>query len=332
MCIFRKLQSNEEQLLFHHFYTMSKRVLVTGGTGFVGSRLAERLSRIGHEVHVSEREGGSRERMHAEEEIIYHPLDLADSEMVQVLLEELEPESIFHLGANLHQRGIDPPTQALTDTNIITTEAIYQYARKTGAHVVFAATFTEYRPTNVPVDEESPLEPQEFYSLTKMIGSLRAKQIGRAGANIVALRMFTPYGPNMRDGRLVKNAIESALSGEPIMLSSAKVTRDFIFVDDLVDLYVLADEMAERARGEIVNAGSGVATTLEQFGSLVKELCSSESAVEFNTTQALAYDGELWQANIQKAKNLFGWEPKHDLRRGLAETIQWYKNNSKVSK
>jgi dTDP-glucose 4,6-dehydratase len=90
--------------------------------------------------------------------------------------------------------------------------------------------------------------------------------------------------------------------------------------------------MAERARGEIVNAGSGVATTLEQFGSLVKELCSSESAVEFNTTQALAYDGELWQANIQKAKNLFGWEPKHDLRRGLAETIQWYKNNSKVSK
>jgi nucleoside-diphosphate-sugar epimerase len=270
--------------------------------------------------------------MHAEEEIIYHPLDLADSEMVQVLLEELEPESIFHLGANLHQRGIDPPTQALTDTNIITTEAIYQYARKTGAHVVFAATFTEYRPTNVPVDEESLLEPQEFYSLTKMIGSLRAKQIGRAGANIVALRMFTPYGPNMRDGRLVKNAIESALSGEPIMLSSAKVTRDFIFVDDLVDLYVLADEMAERARGEIVNAGSGVATTLEQFGSLVKELCSSESAVEFNTTQALAYDGELWQANIQKAKNLFGWEPKHDLRRGLAETIQWYKNNSKVSK
>lgn len=305
------------------------RIFITGGTGFTGSHLARRFSGEGAQVHVTYRHGSSLERVEdIQDLLVLHEVDLADSDAVAALLDVITPDAIFHLGANLHQQGIDPPVEALVRTNILTTALMLEWARKQDVVFVHAGTFSEYLSSNVPVVETAQLGPQEFYSLTKLAGTLRTMQVGKLGTPAVGLRIFTPYGPGMREGRLVKNAIEKSLAGEPIPLSSPKVTRDFIFVDDLVDLYIAAGNSARKFPGEIWNAGSGKATTLEELSQLVLRATSSSSMVEWSARGALSYDGELWQADIEKAKRMLGWSPAHDLRSGLEKTIAWYKKNT----
>lgn len=308
-----------------------RKILVTGGTGFVGSHIVTRLLREGHDVHVTERPNSSR----AKEELAsvavpnIHAIDLSETDSVAVFLEKLSPTEIYHLGADLHQHGIDPPVGKLLRTNVETTEAILQYARLHNATVVNTGTFTEYQPSAKPVSEEDTLFPQEFYSLTKMTATLRAQQLGKQGVSVVTLRPFTPFGPGMREGRLVRVAIEHAQSGTPIPLSSPKVTRDFIYVDDLVDCYLLAMQHARECKGEVFNAGTGKATTLAEFAELVLLLTQSKSKLEWSAQAGLSYDGELWQANIEKAKRILDWQPKHDLRSGLQKTIEWYRGKVK---
>src|SRR3989344_751106 len=195
------------------------RIFITGGTGFTGSHLARRFCGEGAEVHVTYRPGSSLERVvDVQDKLVLHEVDLADSDAVIALLDAVVPDAIFHLGANLHQQGIDPPIGALVRTNVLTTTLMLEWARKHDIVFVHAGTFSEYLPSHVPVAETAQLGPQEFYSLTKLMGTLHTAQIGKLGTPAVGLRIFTPYGPDMREGRLVRNAIEKALVGEPIPL------------------------------------------------------------------------------------------------------------------
>lgn len=309
------------------------RIFITGGTGFTGSHLARRFCREGAQVYVTHRPGGSLERVtDLDDALIVHEVDLADSATVVGLLDVVMPDVIFHLGANLHQQGIDPPVEALVRTNVLTTALMLEWARKHDVVFVYAGTFSEYLLSSIPVTEGAQLGPQEFYSLTKLVGTLRTMQVGKLGAPAVGLRIFTPYGPGMREGRLVRNAIEKAFLGEPIPLSSPRVTRDFIFVDDLVDLYVAAGNAARKFPGEVWNAGSGKATTLEEFAQLVLRLTESSSPVEWRVRADLVYDGELWQADMEKVERMLGWKPHTTLSEGLKKTAEWLNPGSTTNR
>ncbi|OGZ08639.1 MAG: hypothetical protein A3D65_01940 [Candidatus Lloydbacteria bacterium RIFCSPHIGHO2_02_FULL_50_13] len=305
------------------------RIFITGGTGFTGSHLARRFLGEGAEVHVTHRRGSSLERVKdIQNLLVLHEVDLADSHAVVSLLDVVKPDAVFHLGADLHQQGIEPLVEPLVRTNVLTTALALEWARKHDVVFVYAGTFSEYLPSSTPVRETAQLGPQEFYSLTKLAGTLRTSQMGKLGVPAVSLRIFTPYGPGMREGRLVRNAIERALAGEPIPLSSPQVTRDFIFVDDLVDLYIAAGNSARKFPGEVWNAGGGKATTQEEFSKLILGMTGSSSTIEWSTRGALAYDGELWQADLEKTKRMLGWSPAHDLRSGIEKTIAWYRKNT----
>lgn len=282
---------------------------------------------------MTHRPSGSLDRIaDIQNQLVLHEVDLADSNAVIALLDAVAPDAIFHLGANLHQQGIDPPVEALVHTNVLTTALMLEWARKHDTVFVHAGTFSEYLSSNVPVTETAPLGPQEFYSLTKLAGTLRTMQVGKLGAPAVGLRIFTPYGPGMREGRLVRNTIEKALLGEPIPLSSPQVTRDFIYVDDLVDLYVAAGNAARKFPGEVWNAGSGKAATLEEFAQLVLRVTGSSSTIEWSARVALAYDGELWQADMKKAEHLLNWKPTTTLEEGLKKTAVWLRSHSATNR
>jgi dTDP-glucose 4,6-dehydratase len=151
------------------------------------------------------------------------------------------------------------------------------------------------------------------------------EQEGKNGAPVVTLRLFTPYGPEIPKGRLMRVVVEQALLNKPISLSAPSVTRDFTYVSDIADAFMRAGDRANQLRGEIINIGSGKGTTLEELGGEVLKLCNSTSVLAFGSEKSLAYDGELWQSKNTKAKNLLDWAPKTSLHDGLLKTIAWYK-------
>lgn len=306
-------------------------VLVTGGTGFIGSHLVRALLARGDTVHATTRNSALPESiadLRYDTRLVLHEIDIADTKALDALLDEVKPERIYHLAACLHQRGEDPPVEELTATNVVATAALVRYAKAQGVPMVNTGTFTEYQPTDRPVDEDSRLGPQEFYSTSKLAATLLCTQEGKKGAPVVTLRLFTPYGPGMQEGRLVRVAVENALAGKPITLSSPRVTRDFVFVEDIADAYLRAGERAAARPGAVWNIGTGVATRLDDFGKLVLELTGSKSPIAWGEQKKLAYDGELWQADNMRAKNDLGWGPSYDLRAGLQKTIAWYKRNT----
>jgi nucleoside-diphosphate-sugar epimerase len=306
------------------------RILITGGTGFIGSHLALALLAQGNnEVHLTSRYDklpiilsdivGNKP--------IFHNIDISNIPKLEELLVSIRPERIYHLAACIHRRGDEPAIQELLATNVVATAALLRHAKTENIPMVNTATFTEYASSATPVDEHAPLGPQDAYGISKLAATLLCEIEGKKGAPVVTLRLFTPYGPEIPGGRLMHAVVEQALLHKPISLSSPTVTRDFTYVGDIAEAFMRAGDRADRLRGEIINIGSGKGTTLKELGGIVLELCNSTSVLNFGSEKSLPYDGELWQSNNAKAKNLLDWAPKTDLRNGLLKTIAWYKKS-----
>jgi nucleoside-diphosphate-sugar epimerase len=170
-------------------------------------------------------------------------------------------------------------------------------------------------------------EPKEVYGLTKLAATLSGKMIADTKKKpIVTFRFFTPYGPYVQKGKLVEQVIENARAGKDINLTRPTVSRDFIYIDDLVALLLNAAENIEKVKGEILNAGSGQKNTLKEFVDLVIELTGSKSKVVLEPEKASIYDSDFWQADMTATFESFSWRPKVSLRDGLEKTVEYFKN------
>lgn len=306
------------------------RILITGGTGFIGSHLALMLLAQGNnEVHLTSRYDKIPVILsEVLNKPIFHNIDISNIPKLEELLLSVRPDRIYHLAACIHRRGDEPAIQELLATNVIATMALVRYAKSENVPMVNTGSFTEYASSATPVDEHAPLGPQDSYSITKLTATLLCEQEGGSGAPEVTLRLFTPYGPEIPKGRLMHVIVEHALLNQPISLSSPLVTRDFTYVSDIAEAFIKAGDRADQLSGEIINIGSGKGTTLKELGKDALKLCDSTSAISWGSEKGLAYDGDLWQSNNMKAKNLLDWQPKTGLREGLQKTIAWYKKNS----
>ncbi len=306
------------------------RILITGGTGFIGSHLALMLLAQGNnEVHLTSRYDKIPVILsEVLNKPIFHNIDISNIPKLEELLLSVRPDRIYHLAACIHRRGDEPAIQELLATNVIATMALVRYAKSENVPMVNTGSFTEYASSATPVDEHAPLGPQDSYSITKLTATLLCEQEGGRGAPVVTLRLFTPYGPEIPKGRLMHVIVEHALLNQPISLSSPLVTRDFTYVSDIAEAFIKAGDRADQLSGEIINIGSGKGTTLKELGKDALKLCDSTSAISWGSEKGLAYDGDLWQSNNMKAKNLLDWQPKTGLREGLQKTIAWYKKNS----
>jgi nucleoside-diphosphate-sugar epimerase len=139
---------------------------------------------------------------------------------------------------------------------------------------------------------------------------------------------MTPYGPGMQEKRLVREVIERALKNEAIALTAPSVSRDFIHVDDFIDLCLEVAASARAHTGELFNAGTGVATTLEGLSKEVLEITRSSSTVAWGSFKEVAYDSDLWCADMTKTFSAFSWRPKRSLKNGLKNTVAWLQSIS----
>ena len=307
-----------------------KRVLVTGGAGFIGSHIVEELLRGGASVRVLDNfSSGKRENLETfrgDLEILDG--DLRDAQTVKSAMQDVE--LIFHLAAfiSVPQSMADPGT--CFAVNVAGTVTLLEAARKAGARkVVLSSSTAVYGNTDkFPTDEKTPLKPLSPYALSKQVNELYTRLYTRTfNLPVVALRYFNVYGPRQRPDSDYAAAIpifvQHLAAGEPITIyGDGKQSRDFIFVKDVVRANLLAAE--SDAAGEAFNICTGRETTLLDLLEELSELSPRQPEVRFEAPRP----GDIYRSagDPQKAAMSFGFRAQTSLADGLAQTTEWMKN------
>ena len=305
-------------------------VLVTGGAGFIGSHVVDRLVAQGHEVVVvDDLSSGKRENLarHADDRRLR--LIVADlREDFAAALAGVRPAAVVHLAAQVSvPRSIEDPVGDL-DLNLRASVRVLQWAAGAGARrVVLASSAAVYgEPARVPVSEDMCDRPVSPYGASKRAAELFFACLGPTlGVETVALRPFNVYGPR-QDPRstysgVVSQFLARGAAGEPlVVLGDGEQTRDFVYVEDVARAFVAAIDGAA-IDGLIANLGSGHGCTIAALAREVVAVTGSASPVV--TGPARAGDIARSLAECSRAAARLGWHAEVSLGEGLRRTLAW---------
>lgn len=307
-----------------------KQILVTGGAGFIGSHLCERLLKDGNNVICMDNYFTGRKQN------IIHLIDHPYFELVRhdvTFPYYVEVDEIYNLACPASPIHYQFDPVSTTKTSVIGAINMLGLAKRTKARILQASTSEVYGDPFVHPQEESywgnvnPIGPRSCYDEGKRCAETLFMDYHRQNkVDIKIIRIFNTYGPRMRpdDGRVVSNFIVQALKGEDITIyGDGMQTRSFQYVDDLVEGMVQMMEI-DQFIGP-VNLGNPGEFTMLELAELVLKLTNSKSKIIF--TPLPADDPKQRKPDISLAKEkLNGWEPKVGLEEGLAKTINYFKN------
>ena len=312
-------------------------ILVTGGAGFVGSHLCERLLALGHSVTCLDNLSTGSLRN------VTHLMDRLEFTFVKsdacAPIEWTEPlDLIFHLASPASPVAYFRIPIETAMVNARGTYNVLEVARIHDSRVLIASTSEVYGDPEVhPQTEDywgnvNPVGLRSAYDEGKRFAEALGKAYcGQYGLDVRITRIFNTYGPRSDpdDGRMIPNFVRQALSGEPLTIfGSGDQTRSLCYVDDLVE-GLIAAMLRPEAKGEVINLGCPDERTVREYAQLIKEMTSSPS--ELVTGPAREEEPMRRRPDITKAKALLGWEPQTPLRRGLEPTIAWFRKLLPVS-
>ncbi len=314
------------------------RVMVTGGAGFIGSTLVDRLLADGHEVDVvDDLSNGSlanlaRARADHPDAVVFHRLDFRSTGLVD-LVTARRPEVIMHLGAQMDVRVSVARPIFDAEVNILGSLNVCQGALAAGTRkVVFAGSGgTLYgEPEELPVREAHPQHPLSPYGVSKKaVGDYLHYYREIHGLDSTILALANVYGPRQDphgEAGVVAIFAGKLLAGEPATIfGDGHQTRDFVYVDDVVDAFVRA---AHAAGGLTLNIGTGVETSVQQLYDAMARLAGSAA----RPVHGPARTGELARNALDPgwASAHLGWSPQTDMDTGLARTLDWFRDRASV--
>lgn len=310
--------------------------MVTGVGGFVGSHLVEALvkrgARVRAFVHYNSRndwgmlEDVPKNILNATEVVTG---DLKDADCVREAARD--QQVIFHLGAliGIPYSYVNP--RDVVDTNINGTLNILTAALDFGTQKVVHTSTSEIYGTAqyVPMDEEHPVNPQSPYAASKLGADLLALSFHRSfDLPVGIIRPFNIYGPRQSARAVIPSIITQALLKGKISLGSVYPTRDLTFVRDSVKGFIDFAE-CEKTGGEVVNLGSSHQVSISQIANLISNCLGKKIQIEREKKRMRPEKSEVERlfSDSRKAKRLFGWHPKTDLKQGIEKTISWYEKN-----
>jgi len=310
------------------------RILVTGGAGFIGTHLCRSLVARGHEITVIDNEfNSSRESVPEGAKFVFGDVTNTD---------DLEPvfgaglDAVCHLAGQVSIiRAFDNPVADLR-TNVEGTVNVVQMCL---AHrvprLIYASSMTAYGDSSVvPTPETEPCRPDSYYGITKFaaerfVHATAARPDLEEPFDVTSLRMFSVFGP----GQAWDNPYQGVLGiflgriqrGEPITIfGDGEQTRDFVYIDDIVDGWLTALDNPRSTAGRVFNLGSGRPYSSKELASRVLAAHGLECG-GYDVRYAPARPGEQRrvQADVRLARETFGWRPKTTFEDGLAATIRW---------
>jgi UDP-glucuronate decarboxylase len=316
-------------------YSHRTRTLVTGGAGFLGSHLCERLLNDGHDVICLDNFfTGTKDNI---THLLGNPhFELMRYDVTFPLF--VEVDEIYNLACPASPIHYQHDPVQTTKTSVYGAINMLGLAKRTKARIFQASTSEVYGDPEVHPQPENywgkvnPIGPRSCYDEGKRCAETLFFDYRRQhGMDIKVARIFNTYGPRMHpnDGRVVSNFIVQALKGEPITLyGDGMQTRSFCYVDDLIEGFVRLMHMPEEFTGP-VNLGNPGEFTMIQLAETIKALTGSKSEIIHKPLPA--DDPKQRQPDIHYAKEAMGWEPKIKLEQGLKHVIEYFERMSKWS-
>jgi len=309
------------------------RILVTGGAGFIGSHVAGRLIRDGHEVEIIDDFNDYYDPRIKRSNLIslggaarLHEGDIRDRDFVQKTISQGRFDAIIHLAARAGVRPSLKDPQLYIDTNITGTHHLLEAAHRHGiGRFLFASSSSVYGlAKKVPFTEDLPL-PQTLspYAATKLAGEhLCGNYAHLYGMKVVCLRFFTVYGPGQRPDLAIHKFTDAIHRGQSIpQFGDGSTRRDYTYIDDIVQ-GVTGALRYEGPAFDIFNLGENQTTTLSELIVEIEKALGKKAIIERLPEQQ--GDMPLTAADITKARQLLGYNPQTQIRDGIPKFVDWY--------
>ena len=323
----------------------SKKILVTGADGFIGSHLTEALVRAGYETRAfvmynSLNSWGWLD--HPAEDVKGHfevvAGDIRDPHGIANAMEGCD--AVLHLAALIAIPFSYHSPDSYVATNINGTLNVLQAARRLGTQRVISTSTSETYGTAqfVPITEEHPVNGQSPYAATKVAGDQLALSFQKSfGTPVAVLRPFNTYGPRQSARAVIPTIISQIAAGErKIKLGALSPTRDFTFVQDTAQGFIKAME-CDACVGEVTNIGSDFEVSIRDTVVLIAEIMDVEVEIASDEERVRPAESEVERlyAGVDKARRLFGWAPKYGgldgFARGIAETAKWFQDSANLA-
>lgn len=295
------------------------RILVTGGSGFIGRHLIKALIDSETRINVV-----SRKDIDLPSGAILHIGDLRDPIFVNDCIMTCKPSTIFHLAANKERSPLFSAFSRGLEDNLISSLNIFEAANKLEGlnSIVVLGTAEEYGNNNCPFVEDMRELPVSAYSFSKMCVTKLCEVLHRLyRMPFVIIRPSLAYGPGQSADMLLPALIKSLIGNKAFPMTAGEQTRDFIYVSDLVDVIIKAAQ-SEKLIGRVTNVGSGSSVKLKDVALRVEQILGRSGMVQLGT---LDYrQGEImdYVVDNSKIKELLDWAPRVSLEEGLMYTIK----------
>jgi len=314
-----------------------KKVLVTGGGGFIGSHLVEALVRDGAQVRAVVHYNGRSDlgSLATVEADVLRNVELLYSDVRDrtAMCQAVKGCSVvFHLAALIGIPYSYQAPQSYVDVNISGTLNLLEACRDAGIDRMLHTSTSEVYGTAqyTPIDEKHPIHAQSPYAATKVgADQLAYSYFASFHTPVVTVRPFNTFGPRQSARAVIPTIITQALAGDDLRLGSITPIRDFLFVRDTARGFIAAATSSDEALGEVVNLGTGTGVTIGDVVERVGRILGKTLRVTTNDDRLRPEKSEVLQllCAAEKAKRLIGWTPTVDLDTGLAETIAWIDKN-----
>ena len=313
------------------------RILVTGGAGFIGSHLVERLLSLGHDIAILDDFNDfydpqiKRQNIAAvAKDVAIHHLDLRDSGALRNLFHREKFEAIAHLAARAGVRPSIQNPQLYYDTNVDGTLHLLDAARVTGVErFIFASSSSVYgNSKSVPFSEDRQLiQTLSPYGATKIAGEFLCSTYSHLyGMRVVALRYFTVYGPRQRPDLAIHQFTRKIQAGKPIdQFGDGTTRRDYTYIDDIIQGTIAALNY-DGPMFDIFNLGENETIQLRDLIAGIENALGEKAKI--NRLPEQPGDMPVTYADISKARELLGYNPSTRLSDGLPRFIEWFLQSS----
>lgn len=309
-----------------------KQVLITGGTGFIGSSIANRLINQDIDVSIIDNNNNSLWRIDNVNKCKFFCIDLQNYSEVENTVKKINPDIIFHLAAYVNpERDYDSINKSyninLNGTkNLILSLNNYSYDL-----FINTGTCEEYGNIEAPFRESNRESPVSPYSASKIAATYFCEMNAKIyNKPIITVRPFLTYGPKQIARLLIPWLLYSGFEKKRLLLTPCEQTRDFIYIDDLVDAYIKLSEKYKKVNNMgVFNIGSGVEIKIKKVVKLIEKKLKN---TEFLIGGKPYRHGETMHffSSIEKIKKTIKWAPKCSIETGIEKTINWWQKNESI--